>query len=276
MAQVSTASDLMMKVDTDEFLALIPDTDSCSIDEGGASQGVCQLTPHGVSEYLNDVVASMLDGSILRLGFQSKSIPDRERCEHSSTRRSTTESIDIMYGSVKFQSPAKTMKKSIFDSRTFRAVDLGGHLGEAWQPFNHGERAPLVTRLSIFHLHSVCYDIEQQNNEKAVISHKYLSPGNNKTERIQRLYEKLKLTPCNDGTPKSCCDYIDTANCGFNSCHKVKGYLRNLVCAEDDAEHYWETYRSQIGYENREFQDYLESSLLHYWQENNTLSWYRK
>jgi len=276
MAEISGASDLMMKVDTDEFLAILPDTESCYMDKNGTFHGLCQLTPLGVSAYLNDELAGNLDGSILKVGYQTLSIPDREVCDNvgsSNTLESgegTTEQISRIYERLRFQTPDTTMIKAFFDSRTFKSVDLGSHAGTAWHPFDHGEHESLETRLGIIHLHYTCYDIEQRNNEKAVFSHQYLTPGSNTTERIQKLYDMFKQPPC-DGTPKTCCEMIPPNLiqdfCPMNSCHKVLGYLRHLVCPADNEDQFYQTAGSQIGYQNRGFREYLEDSMLVSWQD---------
>jgi len=255
-ASISTASDLMIKLDIDEFLALLPDTEPCKSLANNSPHDDCLLTPFGVLEYLREELSDNLDGSLLKIGYPSGAVANQSICE-------SVDDALLLYGSIHFMKPHPTTFKSFFDSRTYRAVDLGSHAGVAWQPFNDLEEHPyLVTKLGIIHVHSTCYEDEMKNNAKAVTSHGYVSPEDTDLERIEKLYKLIDFPPCQAG-PTECCAALagryPSVPC-MNSCHKVFGCLNNLVCPEEDKQRYYEVSASFEGNTNHLFRKYLEES----------------
>jgi len=259
MTEISAASDLMIKIDTDEFLAVLPDTEPCSkYLANNTLHNDCFLTPFGVLEYIQEELSQNMDGSLLKIGYLSNSISKQSICE--SIDRGDIQSL---YGNIPFMMPAPTLFKTVFDSRTYREVDLGSHGGLAWQPFNNLEEHPyLMTKLGIIHVHSTCYEDEMENNAKAVTSHAYVSPEDTDLERIEKLYKMIDSPPCHAG-PAECCASLRMNVPCFSSCHKVVGYLNHLVCPEEDKQKYYENFASTEGNTNLLFRKYLEESALY-------------
>jgi len=259
MTKISTASDLMIKLDTDEFLAVLPDTELCKSLSTNITHGDCLLTPYGVLEYLREELADKMDGSLLKVGYYSAAISNQSMCDSFDDARP-------LYGDIPLRKPHPTRGKTFFDSRTYRAVDLGSHKGRAWKPFNTIDEHPyLVTKLGIIHLHSICFEAEMKNSARAVISHGYVSAEDTDLERVEKLYKLIDFPPCQAG-PTECCAalarHYPTVPPTFVSIHKVFGYLNYLVCHEESKQNYYKIFAGKLANTNQLFKKYLEESTL--------------
>jgi len=224
MAQLSEDSDMMMKLDTDEFIAVLPRTEPCLHVVTGESRPECQLTPYGVNIYIQENLAEKLDGSMLKVGYTSHSQPDRELCNVPSHERETS-----FIGDFPMTNVSTTGFKTFFDARTFKSVDLGSHEGMAWHPFDNSEHSYLSTLIGIIHVHSTCFEREASNNEKAMISHGYIFQEDSVEIRIEKIHNLLSMEdkPCNR-TERECCDQHFVQQRGCLSCHKAYGYFLYL------------------------------------------------
>jgi hypothetical protein len=162
---VRGASDFIIKMDPDEFLTLNTNSSDCRSGSFLTKDVDCTLSPYALQEYLSDAnnLASIADGQRLRIGFNAASAPNRELCDAGKGDE---------VGLLRFD-PVLAARKAIFDSRSFRGVDLGGHAGHYFPP--HNENPDKLTLLSIIHVHYRCLEHEIANNRKAVTSHQYIS-----------------------------------------------------------------------------------------------------
>jgi hypothetical protein len=127
---VRGASDFVMTMDPDEFLTLQTNNSSCTSGSFLMKDVDCTLSPYALQEYLSDAsnLASIADGHKLRIGFIVGSRPDKELCDAGKG-----DEIGLMQLG---PANAATDYKAILDSRSFRAVDLGGHSGKYFPPHN--------------------------------------------------------------------------------------------------------------------------------------------
>jgi hypothetical protein len=186
---VRGASDFVMKMDPDEFLTLQTNNSSCTSGSFLMNDVDCTLSPYALQEYLSDTnnLASIADGHRLRIGFIVRSRPDRELCDAGK-------GDDIGLKRLGPANPA-TGFKAILDSRSFSAVDLGGHRGVYFPPYN--TRPDKDTPLSIIHVHSRCLEHELANTRKAATSHQIIFENWSDEEVLTKLKEFVGSDVCN-------------------------------------------------------------------------------
>jgi len=208
MTNLAAASDVMIKLDTDEFLALCNDgTTNCTMD------------PASINTHLNSD-EFVLDGRKMKIGFQDKSVPNKTLCNAPR---------EILYRDIGWEPPTSTHFKSFFDSRTFKSIDLGSHVGEVWPSNLTGD---IKTSFAIFHMHSLCLDNIRYNDKQACERHGYLNPKHSDAEQLVAVVQLL----INEGQITTADDLCEVGrqmkNCFSNSCHKVWGRAVALQCPE--------------------------------------------
>ena len=135
MRKISLSSDLMIKLDTDEFITVLTNQSICPIStehfvsKSDRKEFDCSLDPFAVDDYLNNVM--QYDGFQKKIGYISLSAADKSICENSPD--------DIYLFPLSIL--AQTSFKTFFDSRTFLSVDLGSHGGESLPPFGLNARS---------------------------------------------------------------------------------------------------------------------------------------
>lgn len=250
MSSVSVTSDAMIKLDTDEFLAVVPDAADCPDQSSLQSKSTtdleqsCRLSPYGVQKYI-DSSSFLLDGSMLRIGFVSHSVPNREICDSPSKANDLAE--------YRFAEGTPVDFKAFFDSRTFEAVDLGSHIGYTLPPFKDQKK---YTALGIIHFHSRCYQMEMDSSRQAVIRHGYIAknaPDERALTRLQKFAWRKSHRRYNFPTVENNCTEKITV-CPFPSCHKVHQVMQHLMCPEAMEENY---YRGLRGNPNVEMAKYM-------------------
>jgi hypothetical protein len=199
---IAGSSDLIMKVDTDEFLVVhnnITKTLSTSISEylsGYSKDANHPLHLHGDS----------------RVGYVQESVPSEEVCDQDIY--STLEKFPL--GPV--ISMADDRYKAVFVSRKGRMkINLGGHIFEKTNGW---------TEFAMIHYHWRCFEIEVENCKRVLERHEYISPSDTDTEAKAKLVKKLgcpadNMCNCDQGKEKS-----------FASGHKAFFYARWLDCPE--------------------------------------------
>jgi len=222
MRKLVKSSDMMIKMDTDEFLSVLPDPDSCDSSRNETRDTKCLLTPYGVKEYLQ-TSEFLLDGNMLKVGYTSLSKPNKKLCDQKG---------EMFYGDIWFDIPQKYTRKVIFDSRTFFRTDLGSHQGTALVPFSGNYTNYKTTRLGIIHLRSTCLEIEMENSRKACLSHGFIAASDKKDDEITKL---LKFNT-SVGHP---CETLMNTNTQLPSHHKIHGYLRYLLCPDKVKKEYY-------------------------------------
>lgn len=255
MDSVSVASDLMIKLDTDEFLGIIPDTQDCPDQallhqdhrlNGDDLNPACQLTPHGVQRYI-DSTSFPLDGSKLRTGFVTDSVPMKHICQDPLK---ASDPAELFFSKVKPHS-----FKAFFDSRTFDSVDLGSHFGTVLPPFKEKVR---YTGLGIFHLHSRCFETEMASSTQAVIRHGYMEEDDSKEVALSKFKALIakdyptKESNCTEKIPKACI---------VPSCHKIVQVMKHMLCPGILEDEYYEkgTNLNEQVDNNGDFADYIHS-----------------
>ena len=236
------SSDIMLKVDTDEFLTMWTNSTSCK--SASADTADCTLSPFGVVEYLNSE-DFVLDGRKLKIGYRTMSEnPSKEAC---ATDRASSEKVRMLA----YSRPQPTNYKSFYDSRTFDRGDLGSHVGYVLPPFDEVE--PLRTRLSIIHAHGRCYETETSNNRKAVISHNFINETDSEEEQIRYLHKKYI------GENRDVCNMTSHKEFEHPSAvsgHKMIRYAKYLECREAASEAYYAARKP--GWSNPDLQEFFD------------------
>ncbi len=233
MRSVSSSSDLVMKVDPDEFVVHFNNRTECLSTTNDFSLSLahrldCSLDPFGVFEYLQK--ESIHDGKVKRFSRLAQSIPDKKICASNKTR-------DLIY-LYPFMTPHPLTMKKFYESRTFDWVDLGHHNGASFPPFNDDSSE---TELGLVHLHSRCIDLEVRSSRDAVLAHQYINESDSDAEALKKLeaMDVIYRSPCNkseDSLP----------HCPHLSCHKVIQYAAFLSCPNESTESYYRGAESLI------------------------------
>ena len=215
---IAASSDIMMKVDTDEFLAVMKSDPSCR--SGSTSSSDCTLSPYGVAEYINSN-EFVLDGRLMKVGFRSGSVPSREACSSNNDRRAI-EAVPMLT----YTGTHPTDYKSFYDARTFDHGDLGSHYGYALPPFDKPDF--VTTRLGIIHAHARCIETEVANCRKALISHGFIGETDTTKVALRKLQRKII------GKGRDVCAMTapEDMQRPRASSHKVLFYAKYLSCKE--------------------------------------------
>jgi len=187
---VSKSCDLMMKMDTDEFLVASKGTPNCENVSGlSLSRINCFVSPYAVNQALKTIRSSMF-GERLLVGFQSRAIPTAEICSSPAARSNVSM---YTYGKLAVYSQNVISFKAISDSRTFLGFDLGGHKNHFVPPF--GSRAKQqVTQLGIIHIAHACIQDKIQDALKAVISHGFIQENDTYEMMDQRFRSRYNVS----------------------------------------------------------------------------------
>ena len=236
------SSDMLLKMDTDEFLTMSKNSTACK--STSTESADCTLSPYGVVEYLNSEEL-VLDGRKLKIGYQAMSqIPSKEMCQRDAVNSEKIRMLD--YGR-----PGPTDFKAFYDSRTFDRGDLGSHFGFALPPFNEVDF--FRTRLGMLHARGRCYETDAANCRKASISHGFIDENDPESEQIRKLHERYI------GVGRDICamkSHVEFAVNSFASVHKVFGYAKFLECREASSEAYYAA--RQPGWSNPDLKEYFE------------------
>lgn len=208
MTNLAGASDLLIKLDTDEFLGL------CNSGSPG-----CTMDPARVNTYLNSD-EFVLDGHKMKVGFVSGSVPNKTLCDAPG---------EFSYRDLHWQPATSTTFKSFFDSRTFKHVDLGSHGGQIWEPKLSGD---IPTKLAIFHMHFLCLKNLIYNDKQACERHAYLNPKHSDAEQLKAVVQLLTKKGQIEKAEDLCEVGREMKNCFGNSCHKVWSRAIALQCPE--------------------------------------------
>lgn len=274
MTSLVAASDLLMKLDTDEFLAVVPEANvplpkTATVSTQGAKHysgcpdwrsltnistlqslhESCQLTPFGVQEYLDSPVFP-LDGSRLKIGFVAGSIPNLKACSGPD------QGGDLAEFSLELGTP--TRFKSFFDSRTFKNVDLGSHSGDLYPPFDNAHMRKesqwtKFTALGVIHFHSRCFELESKMNRQAIIRHGFIDEDD--TDKVVLAKSGKGFGRDAPSKETNCSEPMQT--CNMNSCHKAYGVMRELLCPKVVKNEYYTTSKDVVAPHNEEFIKYI-------------------
>ena len=181
-------ADFLIKVDTDEIIVHYDKTTN-----------KISTDPTIIRDYLKQLP---YDGARLKIGYQcfATVFPN---CSDSDNTFITARHTSPM---------GPTTFKTFFASVSFGEIDLGGHIGEVYAPFNNSVLH--YTDLSIVHYHYQCFDRIMRVTERAVLSHQYILPTDTLQQKIDKLHNLTWDFP---------------TNCRQASCHKAYDYWLYLT-----------------------------------------------
>ena len=203
MAAIVKRSDFLIKMDTDEFLALYhpdgPDNKKFEADRVSMQRALHSLP---------------FDGKMYKVTYHSSAKIERN-CSHDGSR-------DMVKQSTVFSTPGKSTIKTFFNSQSYKSIDLGSHWGWVQPGFDgkHFHASPLV----ILEF-SRCYERFLERCRLACISHGYMSANDTKEQAVVKLSKLLQ-----------------PGKCLVPSCHKVQYYVDHLTNPRDAREAYNEQF----------------------------------
>jgi hypothetical protein len=246
---VRGASAFVIKMDPDEFLTLNTKSSDCRSGSFLMKDVDCTLSPYALQEYLSDAnnLASIADGQKLRIGFLAASPPNRELCDAGKGDEIGLLQFNLVSEALGF--------KTIFDSRSFRIVDLGGHKGDYFPP--HDEKPDKHTPLSIIHVHSRCLEHEVANNRKAMTSHQYIS---------EEWSDEMVLTQLKKVVGENVCDVTSPAQMKKQpkSCHKILRLAHALAKCQSMTPDGFYPILGEDSKVNMDFQQFLLNAVAKY------------
>ena len=180
--------DIMMKMDTDEFLVAGKGTPNCeNVSSLSPSRADCSVSPYAVKQTLKTIGPS-INGERLTVGFHLLAVPTAEVCDSPISRSDVSL---YQYGKLRVYSKQEPYK-AISDSRTFTGFDLGGHKNFFVKPFGSRENQE-VTNLGIIHVQHPCIQTEIETSRKAVVSHGFIQEGDTYEMMDQKLRTRYKV-----------------------------------------------------------------------------------
>ena len=153
------ASDFLLKLDTDEFVAVKMPDGSPSISR---------------EKIFNVLDEAGVNGGLMRVWWQLPVQPS-EPCHPG---------LDAARAFLRFHRPQEGMAKTLFPSATFEYLDLGAHTGRSEVG---GSNMAIRTDLMVVHYHSQCYDRFIFNCRQACMRHGYIDRSDSKLFRIHKL-----------------------------------------------------------------------------------------
>jgi len=205
---IGGSSDLIMKVDTDEFLAVHDESTNT-------------LTT-SISDYLSGFAKNQKHPLHLahnsRVGYIQRSMSLEEVCKkniYSTPEKFPLDEVTSAPGLFKMVYNSKLMATGA------TTIDLGGH--------TFGQLDRDVTRFGFLHYHKRCVEIEVENCRRVLERHDYISPSDTDQEA------KVKLANMFDCGTSDMCNTCGFTNF-FGSFHKAIFYLRWLDCPEKTKE----------------------------------------
>ena len=181
--------DIMMKMDTDEFLVAGKGTPTCeNVSTLSPSRTDCSVSPYAVKQTLKTIGPS-INGERLMVGFHLLAVPTAEVCDSPIAR---SDASFYQYGKLRVYSKGNYPFKTISDSRTFTGFDLGGHKNHFVQPFGSPKNQE-VTKLGIIHIQHPCIQTEIETSRKAVASHGFIQEDDTYETMDQKLRARYKV-----------------------------------------------------------------------------------
>lgn len=230
---LSGSSDLIIKMDTDEFLA--------AYDEKSK-----EIKASIVRQYLLDLKNDVTPPEDLKMctRFVQKTVSSRDICDKDINAPPYLFPLGGLIDSA-------WQFKAVFDSRFIHkyGVGLGGHAHQ------FGEDCVNKGQFSIVHAHSRCFEIEQENNKRVLVRHNYINETDSNDDTIQKL------------KGLNTCDMVDECTCvrqgcPISSCHKVYSYLNFLLCPDKEKDAYYAS--AEETFTNDDVANVISSSVTKY------------
>jgi len=217
-AHISGSSDFIIKVDTDEFLAVFDE------ESNDFSTSIAEY----LSGFANDSNHPLCFEHNSRVGYIAQSEAQKSVCEvniHSPPEKFPT-----------LIAEADNVFKGVFNSKLpFEDINinLGGHVGS---------NSRGTTRFAVFHFHSRCVELEAQSAKQACERHNFISPEDSKDTAISKM---LKHSKCSVNDICKTCDWDSFSGTSF---HKMQFYTKWLACEELVREEYYgQTRTAHVG-----------------------------
>ena len=237
---IGGSSDLILKVDTDEFLAIHDNSTN-------------KLTT-SISDYLSGFAKNekhplrLVDNS--RVGYIQDAMPLEKVCQkdiYSTPDKFPLNPVRFIGEGI--GGTSGTSFKMVYESKRMamgaNAINLGGHAT--------GLRNNHWTKFGIVHYHFRCVEIEVENCKRVLERHDYISSSDTDQEA------KVKLAT------KFGCSSEDMCNtCGFkknfNSVHKAVFYLQWLDCPKRTKKEYYDKDDVSKGQQNSDVINAMQRS----------------
>lgn len=221
--KISGSSDLIMKMDTDEFLVVYDDrTNSLTPD-----------VPSFLSGFAKDPKHPLHITEDSRVGYIQGFMPSEEICKQNIY--STPDKFLLYNFSFVGDGPFKCVYNSRLPfkkkkEKTGRIINLGGH-GAHLVPLGNW------TKFGIIHYHFRCVEIEVENCKRVLERHDFIDPL--VTDTKQALATLIKLLEC-PSTPEDFCNTCTHESAKpIASIHKAIMYGRWLSCPETFKKEYY-------------------------------------
>ena len=211
---IGGSSDLILKVDTDEFLTVHDNsTNTLTASLSDYLSGFAKNEKHPLR---------LVDNS--RVGYKQSSMPSKEVCKKDIY--STPEQFSL--GPIHFAGNGHF--KMVYESKQMAMgrtnINLGGHV----KSINNTH----WTKFGIVHYHFRCVEIEVENCKRVLERHNYISSSDTDQQAKHKLAEMFK---CKSEDMCNTCDFTG----GFPmSIHKARFYLKWLDCPERMKKEYYD------------------------------------
>ncbi|PSC67578.1 hypothetical protein C2E20_8756 [Micractinium conductrix] len=169
LRSLTLAADYLIKVDTDEFLAVAPPVDASGVRSGPLRVGAA------VREHLDSLQAG--GAAMLRTRLRQEGSPPQQ-CPADPAL--STDFAPLT---------ADSRPKILFVAHHFASVGLGGHAGRS-RGGSDSIPAIVDTDLALLEFRYDCYDRWTANNRKAVFSHGYVLEGDSDAVMQEKLTPK--------------------------------------------------------------------------------------
>ena len=216
---IGGSSDLILKVDTDEFLAIHDNSTNT-------------LTT-SISDYLSGFAKNemhplrLVDNS--RVGYIQDAMPLEKVCQkdiYSTPDKFPLNPVRFIGGTSGWYKMVYESKKMVTDMGKDSRINLGGHaigkLKDHW------------TKFGIVHYHWRCVEIEAENCKRVLERHDYISSSDTDQEAKVKLATKFG---CSSEDMCNTCGFKTEG--GFGSEHKAVFYLQWLDCPERTKKEYY-------------------------------------
>lgn len=278
---VAKAADVVIKMDTDEFLALHTGDRHCSAfagvsdhDDGNSGIGNsshagnnavdCGLSPYGLSAYLLRGTSSDLHGRHLTTGHLMDSAHFPHSCNSQPIGDEECEEEGVMDDLGRSAFDCVYNKdgggyKQAQDVRISVSANLGGHIVHAGDNVSPYVGDVTSSPFGILHFHSRCNSLVAANSRKAMIGHGMIEETDT-PDMVREKYQKL-LPP---DVAQDICGKLDVPAVGnipghHSSVHKVVNYLQYIHgCSQSAA------VPTARGPTNPEFAQFLEDFVVRY------------
>lgn len=203
---IAGSSDIMIKMDTDEFLMIFDNS----------TKAFTPTIQDYLAGYAKDKHHPLRLTEHSRFGYVQESVPSERVCSEDIH----AEPDKFPLGSLNFIGKTSGFKGVWLSSKFFQTniMNLGGHAV--------GVREGIWTDFGALHMHYRCLEVEVENCKRVLERHEYISASYTNKEAVSKLVKLLNCTAdeiCGEG---SCKPQV------FSSFHKAVKYVNWLHCPD--------------------------------------------